>query len=71
MQITTQNEPRVRAFIDIMIHHKVSKEATGMILSMLPNEKKAMNELVDYLKTHQKATEAEILDEAERISETT
>lgn len=68
MTITNQNEERVRAFIDIMRHCKVPKETAGMIIAMLPNEKSAMDELVNYTRTHPKATEDEIFKEAERIS---
>lgn len=68
MKITKQNEERVKAFIEIMIYCQVSEEATGMIITMLPDEKAAMDKLVNYTRTHPKATEAEIIEQAEKIS---
>lgn len=69
MTVTKSNEALISAFLDIMIAFPISDEAIGMIVAMLPNEE-AMTNLVDYLKTHQKATEDEIFKEAEKISRT-
>ena len=53
----------------ILVDLKLSEEAVKMITTMLQNESQ-MDDLVAYIKKNLNATEAEILDKTEEISNT-
>ena len=67
MEITEKNLGLVQAFTDILIGMNISNECILMLLSMLADIPQ-MNEMVMYIKTNLRATEAELIDKAAKIS---
>ena len=67
MKVTQENRETVKSFMKILVDLKLSEEAVKMITTMLQNERQ-MDELVAFIKKNINATEAEILDKAEEIS---
>ena len=68
MKITEKNKELVKAFARIMRDIGVSQTTSEMITSMLKN-KAQMDALVEFTEENPKATEAEILDKAQEITE--
>ena len=66
MQVTKENENLVRVFIRILNDKKVPRDAIRYVIAALQTEEQ-MDNLVDFIKNNESATEREILEEADRL----
>ncbi|MBQ8844691.1 MAG: hypothetical protein IJ008_01585 [Clostridia bacterium] len=66
MQVTKENENLVRVFIRILNDKKVPRDAIRYVIAALQTEEQ-MDNLVDFIKNNENATEREILEEADRL----
>ncbi|MBO4212911.1 MAG: hypothetical protein J5894_02235 [Clostridia bacterium] len=69
MKITKENKTKASLFAKILLNIGLTEETGTYIMTLFPNEA-TMDKMVEYISNNPQATEKEIIEEAERISET-